>query len=133
MDKAFIFLDSHRDLAFATVENGLPKLRVFRIMRMEGRTLWFATSPRKEVYRQLQVNPHVELLAMDGDRSVRASGKVVFDVRDDIAREIYASNSVLPRLYADWRDLAYFSVTVETADYYDLTPDPPVLEHCRWD
>ncbi len=133
MDKAFIFLDSHRDLAFATVENGLPKLRVFRIMRMEGRTLWFATSPRKEVYRQLQANPHVELLAMSGDTSVRASGKAAFDVADDVAREIYDTNPVLPRLYDDWRDLAYFSVTVGAIDYYDLAPDPPVLEHRSWD
>ena len=129
MDKAFIFLDSHRDLAFATVENGLPKLRVFRIMRMEGRKLWFATSPRKEVYRQLQVNPHVELLAMDGDISVRLTGHAVFDVPDALAREIYADNPVLPRLYKRYTDLVYFRLPIAKLDYYNLSPTPPVFEH----
>ena len=97
MEKAFDFLSGHKDVAFATVEQDKPKIRVFQIMRQEGHTLYFATSPRKEVYRQLRENPHVELLAMDGDISVRLTGHAVFDVPDALAREIYADNPVLPR------------------------------------
>lgn len=99
-------------------------------MKLEGHTLYFATSPRKEVYRQLQENPHVELLAMKGNISVRVTGCAVFDVPDELAREIYADNPVLPRLYADYADLAYFRMEVCGVDYYDLTPTPPILEHC---
>ena len=56
MEKAFEFLSSHKDVAFATVEKekDKPKIRVFQIMKQEGHTLYFATSPHKEVYRQLQ-------------------------------------------------------------------------------
>lgn len=129
MKKAFEFLRQHRDVAFATVEGDKPKIRVFQIMRQEGDTLWFATSPQKEVFRQLQLNPYIELLAMDGNISVRITGKAAFDVPDDICREIYADNPVLPRLYSDYTVLAYFSMTVEKLDYYDLTPTPPILEH----
>lgn len=133
MEQAFEFLKQHKDVAFATVENGEPQIRAFRIMKQEGHTLWFATSPHKGVFRQLQSNPCVGLLAMDGDISVRISGKVVFGVPDDICREIYACNPILPRLYPDYTTLAYFSMDVEKMDYYDLTRTPPFQDSdiCR--
>ena len=129
MEKAFDFLSGHKDVAFATVEQDKPKIRVFQIMRQEGHTLYFATSPRKEVYRQLRENPHVELLAMDGDISVRLTGRAVFDVPDALAREIYADNPVLPRLYKRYTDLVYFRLPIAKLDYYNLSPTPPVFEH----
>lgn len=133
MEKAFDFLSRHRDVAFATSDNGLPKIRVFQIMKQADRCLYFATSPRKEVYRQLQTNPHVELLAMQGNISVRVVGSAVFDVDDRTAREIYAANPVLPRLYPSYTDLVYFRLPVASIDYYDLTPTPPVLEHADYE
>ena len=129
MEKVFDFLEKYRDVAFVTVEAERPGIRTFRIMKREGRNLWFATAPRKAVCRQLRKNPNVELLAMDGDVSVRVAGQAVFDVPDAVCREIYADNPVLPRLYAKYTDLVYFRLSVREADYYDLAPDPPVSEH----
>ena len=57
MEKAFIFLAKHKDVAFATIEGDRPKIRVFQIMKRENNTLYFATAPHKEVYRQLQLCP----------------------------------------------------------------------------
>ncbi len=102
-------------------------------MKQEGHTLYFATSPRKEVYRQLRKSPNIELLAMDGNISVRITGCAVFDVPDDVAREIYTGNPVLPRLYRQYTDMAYFRLPVTKLDYYDLTPTPPVLEHYEYE
>lgn len=123
------FLKTHNDVAFATVEGDRPKIRVFRIMLQEGTVLYFATSPRKEVYRQLQADPFAELLAMEGDISVRVTGKVSFDVPDDTARRIYSENAVLQRLYDSYASMVYFRLEISSMDYYDLTPDPPLLEH----
>lgn len=129
MEIAFEFLKRHREVVLATVEDRCPKIRVFQIMKQEGHTLYFATSPRKEVYRQLRENPCIELLAMDGNLSVRAAGQVRFDVPDATAREIFLANPVLPRLYGRYTDLVYFRLHVSAVDYFDLTPTPPVLEH----
>ncbi len=129
MEKVFDFLSKHKDVAFATVEQNKPKIRVFQIMKQEGYTLYFATSPHKEVYRQLQENPNIELLVMDGNISVRVTGRAMFDVPDGLAREIYADNPVLPRLYKRYTDLVYFRLPVTRLDYYDLTPTPPIFEH----
>ncbi len=132
MEKAFDFLSTHKDVAFATVEQDKPQIRVFQIMKQEGHTLYFATSPRKEVYRQLQENPNIELLAMEGNISVRATGRVVFDVSDNVAREIYDTNPVLQRLYKQHTDMVYFRLPVAKLDYYDLTPTPPTFEHYEY-
>ena len=94
MEKALEFLKTNKDLAFATVEDGKPKIRVFQIMKQDDHTLYFVTSPRKEVYRQLQDNHNVEILAMRDN----IAGQAVFDVDDKTAQEIYAANPVLPRV-----------------------------------
>lgn len=133
MEKVFDFFNKHKDVAFATVEQNKPKIRVFQIMKQEGHTLYFATSPHKEVYRQLQENPNIELLAMDGNISVRVTGRAMFDVPDGLAREIYADNPVLPRLYKRYTDLVYFRLPVTRLDYYDLTPTPPTFEHYEYE
>lgn len=132
MEKAFEFLSKHKEVALATVEANKPKIRVFQIMRQEGHTLFFATAPHKEVYRQLLENPNIELLAMEGNLSVRITGRALFDVSDEIAREIYASNPVLPRLYKQYTDLVYFRLPITQLDYYDLTPTPPTFEHYEY-
>ena len=129
MRKALEFLATHKDVAMATVEGNKPKIRVFQIMKQEGDTLYFATTARKAVYRQLQESPAIELLAMEGNISVRITGKAVFDVSDPVQKEIYETNAVLSRLYPSYLDMVYFRLTIEELDYYDLTPTPPLLEH----
>ncbi|MCC8173156.1 MAG: pyridoxamine 5'-phosphate oxidase family protein [Odoribacter sp.] len=129
MEKALEFLQRHKDIAFATIgEDGKPKLRVFQIMKMENTNFYFATVTSKEVYRQLQLNPYVEFLAMQGQLSVRVSGRVDFNVEKEKCREIYENNKNLQRLYYSYRDLVYFRIVTNKIDYYDLTPNPPLLE-----
>ena len=129
MKKALDFLRQHVEVAFATCEADRPKIRVFQIMKIDGTDLFFATSPRKEVYRQLQANPNVEILASDGPISVRCVGRAVFDVDDATQRWIYEHNDVLPRLYPVYDQMAYFRLPIRQLDYYDLRPTPPLLQH----
>ena len=88
IQKALDFLKQHNEVAFATCEGNLPKIRVFQIMKQEGVKLYFATSPMKAVHRQLLENPNVELLASADKVSVRCAGMVSFDVPEDIMAEI---------------------------------------------
>ena len=129
IQKALDFLTGHRDVAFATCEGGLPKIRVFQIMKQEGTVLYFATSFKKAVYRQLLQNPDIEILCMKDKISVRCSGQVNFHVDDNIKKWIFDNNSVLSRLYDSYDQLAYFSMNIAEMDYYDLEPTPPVLRH----
>ena len=126
---ALEFLKEHNEIAFATCEGNLPKLRIFQIMKQEGTVLYFATSPNKAVWKELQANPNVELLAYADKVSVRCVGAVSFDVPDDTQQWIYDNNEVLPRLYTSYDKLAYFSLNIAEMDYFDLRPTPPVMKH----
>ena len=126
IEKALNFLNDHAAGVLATVDGDRPCLRAFQIMKQEGTTLFFATSERKEVYRQLQNNAHVEFLVMHEGVTVRCSGRADFDVDDADKRWIYDHNEVLRRLYPSYDTMVYFKLPVERMDYYDLRPTPPI-------
>ncbi|MCC8133367.1 MAG: pyridoxamine 5'-phosphate oxidase family protein [Tannerellaceae bacterium] len=129
LEKVFMFLAEHKEVAFATVgSDGKPKLRVFQIMKQENTTVYFATAPGKEVHRQLHDNPSIEMLGMEGNISVRISGEASFDVPEEVGKEIYDTNPVLSRLYKAYTDLSYFRVPVRKLDYFDLSTTPPVFK-----
>ena len=129
MQEALDFLRSHNEIAFATCEGNLPKLRMFQIMKQENNLLYFATSAKKAVWKELMQNPNVEVLAYADNVSVRCSGMVNFDVEDDVKRWIYDNNSVLSRLYNSYDQMEYFCLPIAEMDYYDLSPTPPVFLH----
>ena len=129
IQQALQFLRDHNEIAFATCEGNLPKVRIFQIMKQEGTVLYFATSPEKAIWKELQANPNVEVLAYADKVSVRCVGAVSFEVPDDIQQWIYDNNEVLPRLYTSYDKLAYFSLNIAEMDYFDLTPTPPIFKH----
>ena len=129
MERVLSFLRDHKEIALATSEGNLPKLRIFQIMKQEGHVLYFATSAKKAVWHELRQNPNVEILAYEGNISVRCSGMVNFNVDDDVKRWIYEHNDVLSRLYTSYDLMEYFCLPIAEMDYYDLSPTPPVFQH----
>ena len=129
MKRALRFLSQHNEVAFATSDGHLPKIRMFQIMKQEGTVLYFSTSAEKAVWKELMQNPNVEVLAYADQISVRCSGMVNFDVEEDVKRWIYDNNPVLPRLYSSYDQLVYFCLPIAEMDYFDLTPTPPIFKH----
>ena len=129
MQRALDFLRDHKEIALATCEGNLPKLRVFQVMKQEGNVLYFATSAEKAVWHELRNNPNVELIAYEGNVSVRCSGMVNFNVEDSTKQWIYTNNEVLPRLYTSYDQMAYFCLPIAEMDYYNLEPTPPINLH----
>ena len=86
LQQALQFLQMHKEIALATCEGNLPKMRIFQIMRQEGHVLYFSTSSEKAVWRELRQNPNVEMLAYADNVSVRCSGMVNFNVENDVKR-----------------------------------------------
>ena len=129
MQQALQFLHDHNEVAFATSDGHLLKIRMFQIMKQEGTVLYFSTSAEKSVWKELMQNPNVEVLAYADNVSVRCSGMANFDVEEDVKRWIYDNNPVLPRLYSIYDQLVYFCLPIAEMDYFDLTPTPPVFKH----
>lgn len=131
IEQAFQFLRQHNEGVLATVSGDRPQTRAFQAMKVEGTTLYFATSAQKAVYSQLQANPNAEFIVLADKVSVRCGGTVAFDVDDDTQRWIYDHNEVLRRLYDDYRQMVYFRLPVEQLEYYDLRPTPPIVLHAN--
>jgi uncharacterized pyridoxamine 5'-phosphate oxidase family protein len=129
IDVALQFLKEHYEVVLATSEDNVPSTRIFQIMKMEGTTLYFATAPQKDVYRQLTKNPRIEILSLCNQVMVRCKGKADFDVDAATTQWIYDHNPVLPRLYERADLLRYFKLDIEELDYYNLKPTPPVFKH----
>lgn len=125
---AFDFLKENKEVAFATVRNGLPSIRIFQVMKIDGTSLYFATTHTKEVYSQLLDNSAVEILTYKNNVQVRMAGNIVFDVPENIQKEIFAENPILPGLYPTFDVLVYGRMDVKFVEYYDLTPRPPRIE-----
>jgi len=129
LNQALQFLLEHNEVALATCIGNLPKLRMFQIMKQEGTMLYFATSAKKAVWRELKENPNVELLAYADNVSVRCAGMVSFFVEDEVKQWIYDHNPVLQRLYSSYEQMDYFCLPISDLDYYDLSPTPPINQH----
>ncbi len=128
-EKLLEIFHKNKEVAFATSVDGKPHLRIFQIMKIDGNSIYFATSPKKEVYAQLRENPNVAILDLKGASFARVSGTIDFDIPDEIQREIFETNPVLPHLYKTYKDLVYLRLPAEQADYFDLRTTPPTLIH----
>lgn len=56
------------------------------------------------------------------------SGNVVFDVPENVQKEIFAENPILPDLYPSFNALVYGRMDVKFVEYFDLNPRPPRIE-----
>lgn len=65
--------------AFATVDNGKPRVRPWQFSFEEGGKLYFCTANTKDVYKQLQESPYAEFTSTTDDmKTIRVAGKVNF-------------------------------------------------------
>ena len=98
-EKINAFLDRAGVWFFLTTDGDQPKGRPFRFHLLKEDKIYFGTGTLKKVYRQLQENPHVEILAVDGEEFLRYDGKVVMEKNDDIAKAVGVSRSHLYRVF----------------------------------
>ena len=75
------FLDKANVFYFLTTDGNQPKGRPFGFHLLDGDKLYFGCGTFKNVFKQLTVNPQVEILAMNGGEFLRYDGaaKVVKD------------------------------------------------------
>ncbi len=100
MEEVLSFLTENPTFYFATVDGDLPRVRPFGfVMKYEGR-LYFSMGHHKEVYKQLLVNPHVEICTTNKDNAwIRLRGKAVFDAREEVAEKVFETMPELKNIY----------------------------------
>ena len=128
MNKAVKFLTENPVQYLATVgRDGRAKCRPFMFCFEREGKLWFCTNNTKEVYKDMQVNPYVEVsVSSPAYAWIRLSGKAVF--KDDPAvKEGCMANPIVKSQYgtADNSIFAVFYLENAHAVIADFSGDPP--------
>ena len=101
MEEVVSFLKNSGVQYCATVGlDGRPKVRPFQFMYEEGGRFWFCTSNQKEIYKELQNHPFVELCTADIKMSwLRLSGKVIFSDSMAAKEKVLEISALVKKIY----------------------------------
>lgn len=112
----------------ATVEGDQPRVRPFGTAEIFEGKLYIQTGKVKEVSKQIQKNPKVELCAFRDGTWVRVAGTLVRDDRREAKEDMLEKNPGLKRMYSaddDNTEVLYFEHA--TATFYSFGGEPKVI------
>jgi uncharacterized pyridoxamine 5'-phosphate oxidase family protein len=83
------FLNDNPDFSLATSDGNIPHVRTLKLHKADESGIYFMVGKFKDVYRQLSVNPYVELCFHRENTQVRIHGQVENLDKDlDLKKEI---------------------------------------------
>ena len=87
--------------ALATTDNNKPSVRPVQLMFEDQGKLYFCTANTKNMYKQMQTNPNIELSTTSKDyiTTLRINGKVTFSKDLAIKQRIIKENALVRSIY----------------------------------
>lgn len=99
MSQTVDFLHKCGVFYLATEDNGKPQVRpINSVLAFEGK-VYFETSSNKNIYHQMQKNPHVAISGMADGKWIRLSGKAVFDHNEKVIDTMFETFPSLKDVY----------------------------------
>ena len=83
----------------ATVDGNKPKARPFGTAEIFEDHLYIQTGKNKNVFKQIEKNPNVELCAFKDGRWIRVSGELIADDRVEAKKDMLDKNPNLRGMY----------------------------------
>ena len=112
----------------ATVDGSKPKVRPFGTAEIFEDKLYIQTGKNKDVFKQITVNPNVELSCFKDGKWLRVAGDLILDDRVEAKKFMLDQNPNLRSMYNELDDntaVLYFSNA--TATFYSFTDAPKVI------
>ena len=129
MEEVLKFLRECGTYYLATVEWDQPRVRPFGTVNIFEGKLYIQTGKSKNVSRQIQANPKVEISAALNWKWIRVSGELVRDERVEPKKAMLDRYPELRGMYDENdhnTEVLYFQKA--TATIYSFTSDPKVIE-----
>lgn len=129
MQEVYEFLKSADTYYLATVEGDQPRVRPFGTVDVFEGKLYIQTGKIKNVFKQIQVNPKVEVCAFKDGKWIRVSGKLVRDDRVEAKKHMLDSYPSLQNMYSaedDNTEVLYFEDAIATISSF--TEEPKVIK-----
>ncbi len=129
MNKITEFLNQSGTFYLSTVENNMPRVRPFGAVAEYDGKIYICTNNQKNVFKQILVNPNIEISSMVGDKWIRLEGKLVVDERIEAKGAMLESNPSLRSMYNENDgifEVLYF--TEATAKICSFTSEPEIVK-----
>ena len=129
MKEVYEFLKSADTYYLATVEGDQPRVRPFGTVDVFEGKLYIQTGKIKNVSKQIQVNPKVEVCVFKDGKWIRVSGKLVRDDRVEAKKHMLDSYPSLQNMYSaedDNTEVLYFEDAIATISSF--TEEPKVIK-----
>lgn len=128
MNTALEFLKANPVFHVATVDGAAARVRPFGFVMARNNTLYFCTNRTKDVFRQLEKNPEIEISGMGADGSwLRIRGKVAVDDTPESKVQAFKDGPMLLQIYpkgAEDETFITFYFTDARATLYSFTAAP---------
>ena len=129
MQEVYEFLKACGTYYLATVEGAQPRVRPFGTIDIFEDKLYIQTGKVKDVSKEMQANPKVEICAFDGQKWIRVAGEVVRDDRVEAKKHMLDSYPNLQALYrADDDNTEVLYLKNATATISSFTEEPKVIK-----
>ena len=129
MQEVYEFLKACGTYYLATVEGDQPRVRPFGTIDIFEDKLYIQTGKVKDVSKEMQANPKVEICAFDGQKWIRVAGEVVRDDRVEPKKHMLDSYPNLQALYrADDENTEVLYLKNATATISSFTEEPKVIK-----
>ncbi len=129
MEEVYKFLKDCGTFYLATEEGSQPRVRPFGVVNIFEGKLYIQTGKSKNVSKQMQINPNVEISGMLNGKWIRLEGAVVRDDRYEAKADMLDNNPELKSLYSaddDNTEVLYFKKAKAT--FCSFTEAPRVVE-----
>lgn len=122
IEKVDSFLAQAGTFYLTTTDGDKPKCRPIGFHMVQGDTLYFGVGEFKEVYKQMQKNPNVEICATVDNEFLRYYGKAVFETDYAIAEKVLANAPGLQQIYNEKTGykLGIFHLESATAEFRSM-------------
>ena len=129
MQRVYEFLNKCGNYFLATMDGDQPRVRPFGTVDIFEGKLYIQTGKVKNVSKQIQANPKVEICAYDGERWLRVSGKLVRDDRIEAKVHMLDNYPPLKAMYSaedDNTEVLYFEYG--EAVFSSMTSEPETIK-----
>ena len=129
MQEVYDFLKSCNTYYLATVEGEQPRVRPFGTVDIFEGKLYIQTGKVKDVSKEMQANPKVEICAFNSEKWIRVAGEVVRDDRVEAKEHMLDSYPNLKTLYrADDDNTEVLYLKNATATISSFTEEAKVIK-----
>ena len=129
MEEVYEFLKKCGTFYIATVDGDQPRVRPFGVVNIFEGKLYIQTGKSKNVSKQMQVNPKVEISAFMDGTWIRLEGTVIRDDRREAKKSMLDANPMLRSMYSeddDNTEVLYFDKAKAT--FCSFTDAPRTVE-----